>query len=1280
MRRLRRIMIVVAIVFGGLVLAARWYLRSPFVARQAAERLATLLGGPVQVEHAQIGLESSSLEGVQLREPGAPPGEPPWLSVASVHADVSLWDLLSGKGMPQHVELKGAKLLLRFNARGSLLTRLPSGGQGVGKWQTGSPLPTLGIQQSQVTFRREGGDDVVVNEVNATMQPEDGKLVLSGEGTNPRWGKLLLRGKIDPCSGASTVTLKSAGTVHVTRQMLRELPFVSSTVWQEVEAAGETPVDVNLTHEPSTGQLHYRVALKPKDTKVIVPAADLEASRASGELIIDDGLVRLRDVKGTAYMGSLELDGDLDFRGSASRLDFRKVEAHGLDVHALPASWGLPTELEGRLDGSGRVDITLDRGNVSSSGDAKAEIRDARLAGQPVDGPIEIELAPEGPPLHAQPPRANERGEGGGAPAPKPRRMGPALLKIKLNLKDADLTQMVQKLALKLPFAVGGRLNFQGQAAIPMSSTRDLRGYRFRGNATITNAQLGDVRLARIEAAALYEDGVLRLDNVYGAALGAPLPTEKAELGTFRGKLLAQIAPAGELTGELTLNRLPLNQAARELGWKEDLASEITGSVSAKVSLKGLEKDRHWDGSGQMRVTRARAYGWTLDDAGADLKFGGQTLTLTKVHGILEGTQITGSGELLLEEPYAYRATVKLPGADLSALERLAEELRPPVQVGGRATLTAEVSGALQPFRLRSSGTAVLTALKVDQVTLQEGKLAWESDQDQLTIKNLTAKLYGGEMNGGAVVPLNSRGAGKVDLALKDIEVGRLLKEADVGLPIEGRAGGTVKGTFPSAPPGKERPVDLTLDLKAPHLIVQGLDAEGLHGKVRYAGGDITYDFEAKALGGTVQMDGTVPHEAPAGDEETGTGKLRVHGVRLDRLGPAFGARRVDWPLAGVVDLAVDFRYQGPDRTPVGHGRLVVQNLAWDGSAWLGMVQAEVVMAHGRLEVRDATTRLARGDVRAGLTLSWKHPQLNEYTVRVSQVEVAELLAPWPGLKGRILGPLSGSARGHLGGEWKSYGSVALARGKVDGIEVSNWRIPFRAVYFPKARRGQLAIQGASGTVAMGQVTGEATYHWGAMRELKGKLQFNNVQLRALLHAAAESAYLGSGRLTGRLNFSGPGLVGLDQLTAYLDARLVQVRATGSPVLRQLLPTLGMSSSSSFQSGQVRARLAGGVVRIERLSLQGGPGDLYATGTVTTQGRLGVDVHASARWVGMSANRLPLSTVTAGPARVVGRVSNSLTRNLIHVRVNGTIQAPIVQIMPVRMLEEDALRFFLGRG
>jgi hypothetical protein len=201
---------------------------------------------------------------------------------------------------------------------------------------------------------------------------------------------------------------------------------------------------------------------------------------------------------------------------------------------------------------------------------------------------------------------------------------------------------------------------------------------------------------------------------------------------------------------------------------------------------------------------------------------------------------------------------------------------------------------------------------------------------------------------------------------------------------------------------------------------------------------------------------------------------------------------------------------------------------------------------------------------------------------------------------------------------------------------------------------------------------------------VEGKLQFANVDLRKLLRESADAAYLGGGKITGRLDFTGPGLGSLEDLTATLEARLAQTQALEFPVLRQLSPILGVSRSTSFQKGDLRARLARGVARVERLSLEGGPADLFLTGTVTPQGRINLDVHARTRATGLSLAALRVAGIQLPlqgtmPGRLLTQANTFLSSRLIHLRVTGTVSAPTVQVMVLELLRDEAVRFFLGR-
>src|SRR5262249_34168676 len=106
-------------------------------------------------------------------------------------------------------------------------------------------------------------------------------------------------------------------------------------------------------------------------------------------------VVRLRGVTGRAAGGTIATEGDLDFRGDASRLNFC-VEVRGLGLRRLPASWGLPAQVDGKLTGRADLAVTVRDGKTELRGSGRGEVSDASLAGFRARGPIPLILKADG--------------------------------------------------------------------------------------------------------------------------------------------------------------------------------------------------------------------------------------------------------------------------------------------------------------------------------------------------------------------------------------------------------------------------------------------------------------------------------------------------------------------------------------------------------------------------------------------------------------------------------------------------------------------------------------------------------------------------------------------------------------------------------------------------------------------------------------------------------------------------------------------------------------------
>src|SRR5262245_60168771 len=79
-----------------LVVAAKVALRTGFAARRVAASIAEAAGTPVRIGTVDVGVTGSSLHDLQFLEDGAPEGTPPWASIPTVDADLSLAQLARG--------------------------------------------------------------------------------------------------------------------------------------------------------------------------------------------------------------------------------------------------------------------------------------------------------------------------------------------------------------------------------------------------------------------------------------------------------------------------------------------------------------------------------------------------------------------------------------------------------------------------------------------------------------------------------------------------------------------------------------------------------------------------------------------------------------------------------------------------------------------------------------------------------------------------------------------------------------------------------------------------------------------------------------------------------------------------------------------------------------------------------------------------------------------------------------------------------------------------------
>ena len=1242
MRRIALVVLIVLLVGGiGLYIASRYLLSSKNVTGQVSTRLQAMLGAPVQVESADVGLTGdSSLHGLRVFEPGDEEKKTPIVTVDAASADASALDLMGGK-TPNEISLTGASIALRFGTDGQLLTHMPRPQTG------GGSMPHVRIDNGKLTLNQAGRPPMVIQGIKADLTSDGGNLKIVGDVADPFWGAWTLDGSFKNESGAVDLSL-AAKEVEVDAARLKGLPFVAPEVWREVMVTGKTSCDfrlgLQLGDEPV---IHYRVACAPTDAKVHVESIKLDATGASGNVVADDNLVQLRGVHGRFSGGDLATDGDLDFRKADWVLNFTTVAVDKVVLHELPAAWRealLPDAVrnldpDGLLAGqAANVRVFWADGQLQVTGEGKGEIDKATIAGAPTSEPIRLKLGTKNGKLHyvtvnptprllatvltaalnTPPPSGSDESPPPASPELKPVELAgwvpnalvwttnrgiqalskgvtvvgawlmpagapepaPEYLDIDLALEDVDLAQLLTRLQFKLPFPLTGRLSFKVHASIPVNTPQNMKNYRLTGTANLPRVSVAGVEMTDVAARLRLADGIMELQDLKGAF----------------------------------------------------------------ASMKGA---------------------------------------------------FAGSAALELAAPWKYRGALTLSGVDLATAQDLDPDFRPPFPVKGAVDATAGLKGTLSPPAIAASGTAKASDLMLDQFKVDSLTFKWDLDGDRLRATEVKASLYQGDVTGSAALPIVAAAAGDLDLRLDGVDVQALAKSLPaVPLRVEGQASGTVKMALPPAGPDGERAATAKVDLTAKRLRVQNIPADNLHADVDYKGGTATYHLEGESLGGRFKLDGKYPSSEEAAPDEGGapkeppeasSGRFQFEGIRLSRLWDALGLGGSLGQIRGRADIDFPFRLAGPDLAPSGTGRLSVRNLRAGDTLLTESLTADLLLRGPTVQVRNLSAAVNQGSFSGVVVYNYRDPERSYFNLQLEQVDAAALLAGYPDFAAAVQGPVDVRLRGNLGREWRGSGEAALTRGHVYGVEVVEWRLPFTFTFHPAHGHGQLTFADSNAQLVRGRVTGRADLHWSSDEapRLEGNARFYNADLRSLLRREGELGSYAVGQVTGRVDFNSDGLRSLDDLDATVVATLNQSQALQIPVLSVLVPFVAPGrSATTFDQGDLRGRLSRGVFRLQRLTLTSRIVGLVIVGNVTTQGRLDLDVTGNTGRLGINPAFLQAAGVSVPavgpiPVGVILEVSAYLSNRVVHVRVAGTVRNPDVRLEPVVLLAEEAVRFFM---
>ena len=1296
------------------------YLHSASGRTVVGQRLGSMIGLPVEVGELDVGSHSTSIS-FRVLDPAlgtSPGGGVAVVAVESASADVSFADLVTGQTHPKELHLSGVNLALRMDARGKILTTLPtpSGGGGDAK------LPVVTVENGKIALAQEGRPEFVLGGLTLRAEPAGDKLVVTGSVDDPEWGKWKVTGEVTTATKAGWIEL-AAGDAPLKLDLLRSIPGIPHSVWDNAQPAGRGAATIRLAVGPDDA-FKYDVRVVPKGATLGLPAAEVTLADVNGVVRFTDGRMEVGGetagtrATGTLAGGTVAVGVTWDFDKEPAVADPLAVTVERLVVKDLPAKWGLKTlggQLPGKLNmeagvlsGSAKLKLLVHADNrVETYGGGTGEIRLPTFLGGKAK--LGVTLGGDGKKLGfnlGAPPPAKDAGATlppepsdtlhvevtspselvalaavlAVQPKTDPTRTDQTDLDATITLRDIDIAQFIEQLELKVPYKVAGKVTVRAKLGVPLGEATTPASYRLTGTLRSPEIRFEGQVVRDLTTEVNLQNGTLTLTTLRASIPHPDDPTAKP--GVLSGSATAALDPVGDATASLTLDRVPVGPVVAAVpGLGLAAAGIVTGKADFRAPFDKLADPATWAATATVRSEELTIAGRTAKAVALTAVVAKGTATLREAAATLEGIPVTATGTLALEGAYKFTASVKTTGTSVTDLRKLVPELELPVPVEGVLETTTAVAGTLSPRAFNASGRVTATELTLGKTTANRLAFKWEVADNHLKLTDLDAGVFGGTATGTLDYPFDPKQTGSFAIALKDVDAAAAAAFApDFPVRITGAVSGKVAGAIPAAKDGEARIGDLDVALTAPKLTVQGIPAQRLEGKATVKGGAVEYALEGKTLGGSFDIKGRYPGAGKKGPAKGERGRLRVEDIDLSRLA---GVLRMEslGPLAGRVDVTFDFA----NDLSSGAGRVLVRGLTWGNEQASEEVIGVLILRDGFVELRDFGGSLAGGLLRGRGRVQIDHPARNFFTLALDRADGRRLFAPFPDLAGLVVGQVSAVVRGTVGRETRGSGSVTIVRGSVSGANVSEFRIPFDFATSPGGY-GRLTVREATTQAGTGRATGGITVDWGATVRVSGQVRFIDVPLGTVSPGLGDNRFFGSGRITGKLDLAGTDMRSIDDLSGTLIATLSNASPQEIPFIRKALPFLNpLGLGKPFQSGDIHGTLGRGVFRIQRLALANPSAQLFAEGSISlSQNRLDLDVVARVGQSGPEVRGfrlLALRVPSVGPIPVglIREVSGLLTNRAVRLTITGTVANPSVRLNTGAMLGSEAVRFLLTR-
>ncbi|MGH7222043.1 MAG: hypothetical protein ACRELF_02335 [Gemmataceae bacterium] len=848
------------------LLILRSYLSSASAARQVAEHLQDMLGGRVEIQSANIGLiGDSSVRGIQVYADGEQ--DKPWLRIEDVTTDVSALSLLRDKS-PDAIQLSGARITLRFDTDGHLLTKLPSGKKGAP-----TKLPRIHIEGGQLTLNQQHRRPMIIRGINADIIPGDNGMTLTGVVDDPFWGDWKAHGDFDTAAGKSSVILDS-DAVAVTMEKLKSIAFVPLSVWHEVHVEGTTPAQVRLDMDTGGDKpnVSYRVEISPRDARVQVPSIHLAATQTHGKAIIADEIVQLDDVHGKTAGGTITTSGKLNFRDEPTQMAF-KVGVQDVILHDLPRSWKVPPSVDGKLTGSANLVLTIKNGKVETAGSGEGVIRDAKWSGFPIQKPVRLALRSEKGRFRFHQPEPVTLGEANAG-------------EVERQVRAPQRESHADQVAAKTENAIAVH-----DAEAPKENPQADDGDFFHNAPSELVNLLG--RGIKMTA-----DGLAQGINLAANALGKLKPPSKpGEEPTY-------------LDVDLSLKDVDLMQMVKKLGLNlpYPISGRLTFQVHASIPVNTASDLKAYRLHGSAKLATFHIDGLAMTNVEAQVRYSNGLLDLQSLRGQMPAAndakttgKFDGDASVQVVPRGDVQASLKLDQLPLATLLSLVPQVGDQVKgvVSGTVQARAPLEKLSDAATWRGAANLSAPALKVYGIPLRDAAVGLIVDDTKARLTTFKADIAGAPLTGKGEIQLKGDYPFQAEVQLERGDLTALNRLAPAFRPpfeLTGRTQlkGNVKGTL------KPLRFDTEGELHASNLVVERFTVDDVSFRWSKDKNDLKLDAIKMALyGGSVTGSARLPLSAAA----PGGANLTLRTLNVQAMAkalPAFPVR-LEGKVSGTV-------------------------------------------------------------------------------------------------------------------------------------------------------------------------------------------------------------------------------------------------------------------------------------------------------------------------------------------------------------------------------------------